>query len=124
WSAADEKLRPHVVELMSVIDDLKDLGITNVMDRIKGSVLNAHYTSIPVIRSIYGILHRLGFNGGNVLEPSAGIGNFLGAMPGMMAQNSRINAVELDPLTGEILKKLYPKAVTTIAGYEHANLPK
>lgn len=120
WSKADDAMRPLVKELKDVIAELESLGIKNIMNGIRGSVLNAHYTSIPIIRSIYSILFRMGFNGGKVLEPSAGIGNFLGAMPGLMAANSQLHGVELEQLTGHILKKLYPHAMITIDGYENA----
>lgn len=124
WTDSDEKMRPMVAELKELIDVFeKELGFKNVLRGIKGSVLNAHYTSIPIIRSMYSILYRMGFTGGAILEPSAGIGNFLGAIPGIMAQNSKLHAVELEQLTGSILKKLYPKAMNTIGGYETMNYP-
>ena len=65
------------------------------------STLNAHYTSPTIIRSIYDTLGRMGFEKGNILEPSMGIGNFFGMLPERM-QDSRLYGVELDSLTGRI----------------------
>ena len=88
------------------------------------STKNAHYTSVEVIKAMYDGLEQLGFNGGRMLEPSAGVGNFIGAMPS--ALSSKVNswtAVELDSITGHIAKYLYPNADVRIQGFEAANLP-
>ena len=84
------------------------------------STLNAHYTSPVIIRGIYRALEQIGFKGGNILEPSMGIGNFFGMLPDSM-QNSRLYGVELDSVSGRIAKKLYPKAQITVAGFETTN---
>lgn len=84
------------------------------------STLNAHYTSPVIIRGIYRALEQIGFRGGNILEPSMGIGNFFGMLPDSM-QNSRLYGVELDSVSGRIAKKLYPKAQITVAGFETTN---
>lgn len=81
------------------------------------STLNAHYTSPVIIRSIYEALENMGFEKGNVLEPSMGIGNFFGMLPEKM-QESRLYGVELDGITGRIAKQLYPKADIKITGFE------
>ena len=81
------------------------------------STLNAHYTSPVIIRGIYRALEQIGFRGGNILEPSMGIGNFFGMLPDSM-QNSRLYGVELDSVSGRIAKKLYPTAQITVAGFE------
>lgn len=86
------------------------------------STLNAHYTSPAIIRSIYDTLGRMGFEKGNILEPSMGIGNFFGMLPERM-QDSRLYGVELDSLTGRIAKQLYPKADIQISGFEKTNHP-
>lgn len=84
------------------------------------STLNAHYTSPVIIRGIYRALEQIGFKGGNILEPTMGIGNFFGMLPDSM-QNSRLYGVELDSVSGRIAKKLYPKAQITVAGFETTN---
>ena len=83
----------------------------------RASTLNAHYTSPTVIRAIYEAVGNMGFQTGNILEPSMGIGNFFGMLPENM-QSSRLYGVELDSITGRIAKQLYPKANITIAGFE------
>ena len=86
------------------------------------STLNAHYTSPVIIRSIYEALENMGFEKGNVLEPSMGIGNFFGMLPEKM-QDSRLYGVELDGITGRIAKQLYPKANIKISGFEKTDYP-
>ena len=83
----------------------------------RASTLNAHYTSPTVIRAIYEAVGNMGFQTGNILEPSMGIGNFFGMLPEEM-QNSRLYGVELDSITGRIAQQLYPKANITVAGFE------
>ena len=88
----------------------------------KRSTLNAHYTSIPIIRAMHTALRRLGVTGGRFIETSAGIGHFLGAAPAYPDGVSWV-AVEKDAGTGAILKALYPEANSYINGYESVNLP-
>ena len=83
----------------------------------RASTLNAHYTSPTVIRAIYEAVGNMGFQTGNILEPSMGVGNFFGMLPEAM-RNSRLYGVELDSVTGRIAKQLYPKANITVAGFE------
>ena len=83
----------------------------------RASTLNAHYTSPTVIRAIYEAVGNMGFQTGNILEPSMGVGNFFGMLPEQM-QNSRLYGVELDSITGRIAQQLYPKANITVAGFE------
>ena len=83
----------------------------------RSSVLNAHYTAPVVIRSIYDAVERMGFQSGNILEPSMGVGNFFGMLPDTM-QGSRLYGVELDSITGRIAKMLYPQTDITVAGFE------
>ena len=83
----------------------------------RASTLNAHYTSPTVIKAIYEAVGNMGFQTGNILEPSMGVGNFFGLLPGQM-QGSKLYGVELDSITGRIAKQLYPKADITIAGFE------
>ena len=86
-------------------------------DAARGTTLNAHYTSPTVIQAIYEAVGRMGFQTGNILEPSCGVGNFFGMLPEEM-RGSKLYGVELDSITGRIAKQLYPKANITIAGFE------
>ena len=83
----------------------------------RASTLNAHYTSPTVIKAMYDAVAQMGFTGGNILEPSMGVGNFFGMLPDSMA-GSRLYGVELDSITGRIAQQLYPKANITVAGFE------
>ena len=83
----------------------------------RSSTLNAHYTSPTVIRAIYEAISRLGFQTGNILEPSCGVGNFFGMLPENMA-GSKLYGIELDSISGRIAKQLYPEADITVAGFE------
>ena len=102
--------------------ELKALLTPEEYEAARGSTLNAHYTSPAVIRAIYGALGNMGFEGGRILEPSMGVGNFFGLLPENMA-NSQLYGVELDSITGRIAKQLYPKADITVAGFETTNRP-
>lgn len=98
--------------------ELKKLLTPDEYEAARGSVLNAHYTSPTVIHAIYSGLQNLGFEGGNILEPAMGVGNFFGAMPEEMQKNSSLSGVELDSITGRIAKQLYPNADVQIKGFE------
>lgn len=87
------------------------------------SVLNAHYTSREVIGAIYDIARHFGFAGGNVLEPTYGIGNFIGLMPGDMAASSKWYGAELDPITATIGQHLYPDSQLLNTGFQKAEFP-
>lgn len=97
------------------------------IDGILGSTLNAHFTALPIIRAIYSALEDSGLGllpKLRVLEPAAGVGHFFGAMPVTLAEKSERVAVELDSLTGRILRYLYPQAKVFIQGYETTALPQ
>ena len=83
----------------------------------RASTLNAHYTSPTVIHAIYEALDGMGFEKGNILEPSMGVGNFFDMLPDSML-GSRLHGVELDSITGRIAQKLYPQAEIKVAGFE------
>ena len=104
--------------------ELKELLTEEEYGLARGSTLNAHYTDISVIKAMYDGLAKLGFNGGRMLEPSSGVGNFVGAMPTeMSAKVKSWTMVELDGITGLIAKHLYPNADVRIQGFEKANIP-
>lgn len=92
-------------------------------ERARRSTQDAHYTSSTVIAGIYEGLERLGFEGGKVLEPAAGTGNFIGLMPAQMRRNSRITAIELDPLTAQIGAHLYPSSTFINRGLQDVAIP-
>ena len=104
--------------------ELKELLTDDEYSSARGSTLNAHYTDISVIKAMYDGLKQLGFTGGRMMEPSSGVGNFVGAMPADMSAKVRSwTMVELDGITGLIAKYLYPNADVRIQGFEKANIP-
>lgn len=102
-------------------ETLKQLLTDEEYRQAKGSVVNAFYTEPFIIDSIYKGLERLGFKGGNILEPSAGVGNFIGRLPENL-KNSKFTAVELDSISARILKQLYQKERVYNQGYEQTQL--
>ncbi len=86
------------------------------------STLTAFYTPPVVIRSIYQALENMGFKTGNLLEPSCGIGNFIGMRPETLA-DSKIYGVELDGISGRIARQLYQKSSIAVQGFEKTDLP-
>ena len=101
---------------------LKDLLTPEEYASARASTLNAHYTSPTIIRAVYEALGKLGFQSGNILEPSCGVGNFFGLLPEEM-QESRLYGVELDSISGRIAQQLYPKAQIAVRGFEKTNFP-
>lgn len=91
----------------------------------EASTPNAHYTSLEVIEAMWAMVQRLGFKGGRILEPAAGAGYFLGAMPEQVARNSRVTVIELDNLSARVLRALYGAFGVEVVqdGFESARLP-
>lgn len=105
-------------------EELKSLLTEEEYKAARESTKNAHYTSVEVIRAMYDGLMSLGFEGGRMLEPSAGVGNFVGAAPASVSSKVKSwTMVELDNITGMIAKYLYPNADVRIQGFEQTNIP-
>ena len=117
WGGLADAFDPGKDSWAKEYAELKGLLSEDEYAAARSSTLNAHYTSPTVIRSIYDAVERMGFQSGNILEPSMGVGNFFGMLPNTM-QGSRLYGVELDSITGRIAKKLYPQADITVAGFE------
>ena len=88
----------------------------------RASTLNAFYTSPTVIRSMYEVLENMGLKQGNILEPSCGVGNFMGLIPESMGK-ANMYGVELDPVSGRIAKQLYQKNKIAVQGFEETSYP-
>ena len=102
--------------------ELKDLLSDEEYSAARATVNNAFYTSPEIAMCINSALVQFGFRGGNVLEPSMGIGNFFGSMPAPM-QRSKLYGVELDSISGRIAKQLYQNANISITGFENTTYP-
>ena len=87
------------------------------------SANSAYYTPAYVVDTLWDIAEKMGFEGGNILEGSAGIGNILGQMPTHISERSDIHAIEIDGTSGEILSLLYPDAKVEIQGFEQTRIP-
>ena len=117
WGGLADAFDPNKDGWAKEYAELKGLLSEDEYAAARASTLNAHYTSPTVIRGIYDAVERMGFQSGNILEPSMGVGNFFGMLPDTM-QDSRLYGVELDSITGRIAQKLYPQADITVAGFE------
>ena len=120
WGGLADAFDPGKDNWAKEYAELKGLLSEDEYAAARSSTLNAHYTSPVVIRSIYDAVEKMGFQSGNILEPSMGVGNFFGMLPDTMA-DSRLYGVELDSITGRIAKKLYPQADITVAGFENTD---
>ena len=117
WGGLSDAFDPEKPAWVSEYAQLKELLTPEEYAAARSSTLNAHYTSPTVIQAIYEAVDRMGFETGNILEPSMGVGNFFGMLPEKM-RNSHLYGVELDPVSGRIAKQLYPKADITVGGFE------
>ena len=117
WGGLADAFDPEKPAWAAEYAQLKELLTRSEYAAARGSTLNAHYTSPTVIKAIYEAVGRMGFETGNILEPSCGVGNFFGMLPEKL-RNSRLYGVELDSISGRIAKQLYPKADITVAGFE------
>ena len=117
WGGLADAFDPSKENWSAEYTQLKGLLTEDEYAAARASTLNAHYTSPVVIRAIYDAVEKMGFQSGNILEPSMGVGNFFGMLPDSMT-SSRLYGVELDSITGRIAQKLYPQANITVAGFE------
>ena len=104
-------------------NELRELLTADEYEAARASTTTAFYTPPEVISSIWDMVERLGFDGGRILEPSAGIGHFFGLMPLSIRSKSDLTGIELDDLSGHILRALYPEAHIHIEGFEQQRIP-
>ena len=101
---------------------LKNLLDEKEYSQARESTLTAFYTPPVVIRSMYKTLENMGLKTGNILEPSCGVGNFIGMLPDSL-EDCKLYGVELDSISGRIARQLYQKSTVAVQGYEDTNLP-
>lgn len=118
WGGLAQAFDENNSSWASEYKQLRELLADEEYTAAKGSTLNAHYTSPTVINAIYKGLENLGFDGGNILEPAMGVGNFFGTMPEEIRRNSHLHGVELDSISGRIARQLYQSADIQITGFE------
>ena len=122
WGGIPQAFDPNNSAWASEYAELKAALTETEYESARASTLNAHYTSPIVIKAVYQAIENLGFQRGNILEPSCGVGNFFGLLPDNMADSKRYG-VELDAITGRIARQLYQNADIQIKGFEDADYP-
>lgn len=118
WGALAKAFDKSDPKWTAEYQELSELLTPEEYRQARSSVNDAFYTSPTIIDGIYEALRNFGFDGGNVLEPAMGIGNFFGRMPEDMQSGSQLYGVEIDSLSGRIAQALYPDADIAIQGFE------
>lgn len=118
WGALAKAFDKNDEKWAAEYKELSELLTPQEYAQARSTVNDAFYTSPTVIDGIYEALANFGFEGGNVLEPAMGIGNFFGRMPEDMQTHSQLYGVEIDSLSGRIAQALYPDADIAIQGFE------
>lgn len=118
WGALAKAFDKNDEKWAEEYKELSELLTPQEYAQARSTVNDAFYTSPTVIDGIYEALGNFGFEGGNVLEPAMGIGNFFGRMPEAVQANSQLYGVEIDSLSGRIAQTLYPDADIAIQGFE------
>lgn len=122
WGGLANALTPGKNGWESQYEEIRHLLTEEEFQAAQESTLTAYYTEQGVIRHIYDALEKFGFHGGNILDPAMATGNFFSVLPESMA-GSRLYGVEIEPLSGQIAKHLYPGADIQITGFEHTSHP-
>ena len=124
WGGLDSIFNDYHKAHSAEREELKKLLTDQEYRAARASTTTAFYTDIGIIRAVYDGLTTLGFTGGRILEPAAGVGHFAGAMPAGVRQSVKsMTMVELDSITGAIAKHLYPGMDVRVEGFETTNLP-
>lgn len=124
WGGLSDAFDGKKAEWAGKYKTLKELLPVQEYEAARASTLTSFYTPPEIIRTMYETLERFGLKGGNILEPSMGVGAFFANRPASFDTNGTIlYGVELDPVTGRIAQQLFPKANIQITGYEKASLP-
>lgn len=118
WGALAKAFDKNDEKWAAEYKELSELLTPEEYRQARSTVNDAFYTSLTVVDSIYEALDNFGFDGGTVLEPAMGIGNFFGRMPEDMQAHSQLYGVEIDSLSGRIAQALYPDADIAIQGFE------
>ncbi len=118
WGALAQAFDPNNEKWATEYKELAELLTPEEYRQARASVNDAFYTSPTIIDSIYEALSNFGFDGGNILEPAMGVGNFFGRMPEDMQKNSQLYGVEIDSISGRIAQAIYPDADIAVKGFE------
>ena len=124
WGGLQEAFDEREASWRKEFNELKSLLTEEEYEAARSTVNDAFYTSPIITQAIYEGLSNIGFKGGEILEPSMGVGNFFGTMPDKMRENSNLAGIEIDSISGRIAQKLYPEADIAINGFEKIKLAK
>ena len=126
WGALSNVFHPYPrSDWQDTARDVRQILSPEEYDAARASTPNAHFTSPTVIEAMWAAMQRLGLApGAQILEPSMGVGHFLGLMPEVLLPGSRRTGVELDNITARIAKQLYPDATIFAKGFEDTTLPE
>lgn len=122
WGGLSEAFDKKNSSWSNEYNELSSLLSSDEYSSARESTLSAFYTPTTVTKAIYKVLDKMGFKNGNILEPSCGVGNFIGMLPKEMS-NSNVYGVELDTISSSIAKQLYQKAHIINSPYEDTDLP-
>ncbi|MDE7298338.1 MAG: N-6 DNA methylase, partial [Lachnospiraceae bacterium] len=122
WGGLADALTPNKRGWETQYGEIKSLMTGEEFAAAQESTLTAYYTEQGIIRHIYDALEQFGFHGGNILDPAMATGNFFSALPESM-KNSRLYGVEIEPISGNIARQLYPDADIQVTGFEHTTHP-
>ena len=122
WGGIPQAFDENSRDWHGEVAELKAALTTEEYREARASTLNAFYTSPTVIKAIYGALEQMGLSSGNMLEPSCGVGNFMGLLPESMS-DMRMYGVELDSVSGRIAQQLYQKNNIAVQGFETTSFP-
>ena len=122
WGGLSEAFDKNNSSWTNEYNELSSLLSSDEYSSARESTLSAFYTPSTVTKAIYKVLDKMGFKNGNILEPSCGVGNFIGMLPKEMS-NSNVYGVELDTISSSIAKQLYQKAHIINSPYEDTDLP-
>lgn len=121
WGGLSQAFDSENTQWSKEFAQLSDALTPEEYEAARKSVLDSFFTAPAIVDGIYEALEKFGFAGGNILEPSCGVGNFIGKMPSEIAGQTAVYGVEIDSVSGRIAKQLYPDADIQITGFENTN---
>jgi len=123
WGGMPQAFDHRNTEWKAEFQELAALLPKDEYDSARRSTQDAHYTPAPVVEAIYAAIGGFGFDGGRVLDPAVGSGNFIGLMPEELSAKSKVTGIELDQLTAQLAKHLYPTASVINKGFQEVTIP-
>lgn len=123
WGGIPQAFDHRNTEWRTEFEELASLLGKDEYEAARRSTQDAHYTAQPVVEAVHSAMARFGFDGGRILEPSIGSGNFFGLMPDAMRERSKVTGIELDRVTAQIARHLYPSASVINKGFQEVTIP-